>query len=210
MDWIDISRTLSPATAVWPGDQPVEWSWTTRLEEGGSVNLGAFQTSAHAATHVDAPFHVRASGKTTDALDVSVFVGQAEVVGVEDASIIRPRHVASVSTSRVLFQTYASTLPTDTWPETITPIHPDTVSALDKRGVLLVGTDAPSVDPLDSTDLPAHNALIEADIVNLEGLSLAGIEAGQYSLLSLPLKLQGADAAPVRAVLGDAGILQKG
>jgi arylformamidase len=207
MDLIDISRSLSPATAVWPGDQSVERTWTARLEEGNSVNLSAIHLSAHAGTHVDAPYHVRNDGDRTDALDLSVLVGPATVIEVTDDTAVRPRHVEGLKTPRVLFKTEASALPTDEWPDAITAIHPDTVSALDDQGVCLVGTDAPSVDPLDSTDLSAHHALIDAGIVNLEGLILADVTPGSYTLLSLPMKLPGGDAAPVRAVLGDASLL---
>jgi arylformamidase len=200
MDLIDISRPLSPATAVWPGDQPVEWNWTARIEDGSSVNLGALSLSVHAGTHVDAPYHVREEGSRTEDLDLSVFIGPAEVVAV-DTDFVLPRHVEDVDAPRVLFKTAASAVPTGSWPETITPIHPDTVSALVDTSAVLVGTDAPSVDPLNSTDLQAHHGLIDADIVNVEGLCLADVAPGSYRLMALPLKLQGADAAPVRAVL---------
>jgi arylformamidase len=36
---------------------------------------------------------------------------------------------------------------------------------------------------------------------NLEGLLLATVPEGCYTLVALPLRLQGADASPVRAVL---------
>jgi arylformamidase len=208
MDLIDISRPLSPATAVWPGDQPVEWDWTARLEEGSSVNLGAFRFSTHAGTHVDTPYHVRDEGaSSSDAFDLSVFVGAVEVIDVQEASQIRPSHVAEVEAPRVLFKTSVSTLPVDAWPDTIAAIAPEAIATLDRKEAVLVGTDAPSVDPLDSTDLPAHHALIEHGIINLEGLHLAGVEPGRYSLIALPLRLEGADAVPVRAVLGDASLL---
>lgn len=200
MDLIDISRPLSPATAVWPGDQPVDWNWTTRIDEGSSVNLGALHLSVHAGTHADAPRHVQQEGDTTDAFDLSTFIGPAEVVSV-DADIIMPHHVEDVSAERVLFQTNASALSAEEWPNTITALHPDTVSTLAESGVVLIGTDAPSVDPLDSTDLPAHQALIRASIVNLEGLALGEVDPGGYWLLALPLKVKEGDAAPVRAVL---------
>jgi len=204
MDLIDISRPLSPTTAVWPGDQPVDWRWTAQLEDGDSVNLGAIQLSTHAATHADAPYHVREEGGTTSQLSLSSFVGPAEVVEIEDeADAIRPRHVDSVDAPRVLFKTTASSLPTDTWPDSIVPLHPDAVSALAQSDTVLVGVDGPSVDPLDSTELPAHNALIDAGIVNLEGITVAGVEPGRYVLIALPLNIPDADAAPVRAVLSD-------
>jgi arylformamidase len=203
MDLIDISRPISPATAVWPGDQLVEWKWTAQLDDGNSVNLGALHLSTHTGTHVDAPYHVANHGNTTDDFDLSVFVGPVDVVDVEDASRVRPGHVSGVDASRVLFKTEASTIPVTEWPDAVTAIHPDTIAVLDQKDVVLVGTDAPSVDPLDSTDLPAHHALIQSGIVNVEGLCLEDVDPGQYSLLCLPMRLQDADAAPVRAVLGD-------
>ena len=200
MDLIDISRPLTPATAVWPGDQPVEWSWTAQMKEGSTVNLGAIHLSTHAGSHADAPRHARENGDTTDHFDLSAFIGPVEVVDIEEG-VIRPHHVKAVTTSRVLFRTSASELSVDEWPESITPLHPDTVSALAESKTVLVGTDAPSVDPLDSSSLPAHHALIDAEIINLEGLSLAHVAPGRYRLVALPLKIQSADAAPVRAVL---------
>lgn len=203
MRLIDISRGLSPATAVWPGDQPFDWSWTAQLEEGDAVNLGAITLSTHTGTHVDAPLHVQSEGASTNAFDPETFVGPAEVIDVTGAETITPSHVRSVGADRVLFKTAASALAKDEWPHRITPLAPETVPLLAEQGVELIGTDAPSVDPLDSTDLPTHHALIDAGIVNIEGLTLTDVQPGRYSLLALPLKLEEADAAPVRALLGE-------
>ena len=197
---LDISRPLSPATAVWPGDRPMEWAWTTRKGDTMAVNLGAFSMSTHAGTHADAPLHVQSDGASIDALPLEAFVGPALVINV-DAPIIHPEHVPSSSPPRVLFRTPHSHLSADAWDPDWTPLDPNTVQALRERDVVLMGTDAPSVDPIDSTDLPAHHALIEAGIVTLENLALADISPGRYELLALPLSLPGADAAPVRAVL---------
>jgi arylformamidase len=68
-------------------------------------------------------------------------------------------------------------------------------------GVVLVGTDAPSVDPPDSIDLPTHNALLAAGIPILENLRLEDPPPGEYELVALPLPIVGADASPVRAIL---------
>lgn len=203
MGLIDISQDLSPAIAVWPGDQPVEWKWTARLEEGSSVNLGSIRLSMHAGTHVDAPLHVDNDGATTDALSLEAFVGPVEVIEVDGAPSIEPHHVAELQAERVLFKTATYPRAANEWPTSITPLESGTVSVLNRHGAVLIGTDAPSVDPLESTDLPAHRALTEAGILNLEGLSLSDVEPGLYGLLALPLKIQGADAAPVRAILAE-------
>ena len=72
---------------------------------------------------------------------------------------------------------------------------------LKARNVVLIGLDVPSVDSPDSKDLPIHHALGEQNIAILESLLLRDVPAGVYELLALPLKLVGADGAPVRAVL---------
>jgi arylformamidase len=66
---------------------------------------------------------------------------------------------------------------------------------------VLVGLDTPSVDPFESKMLESHRALARTGMRNLEGLALAHVEPGLYTLVALPLKLEGADASPVRAIL---------
>lgn len=207
MRLIDISRELSPQTAVWPGDQSFEWMWTTQVEDGGSVNLGAVRLSTHTGSHVDAPLHVRSDGASTDAFTLEDFVGRAEVIDVTGAETIHRSHVRDAQAKRLLFKTSASTLSAHQWPETVTPVEPDVVPLLEEKDITLIGTDAPSVDPVDATHLAAHHALIDADIINIEGLDLQDVTAGVYSLLALPLRIREADAAPIRAVLGDPSLL---
>ena len=69
------------------------------------------------------------------------------------------------------------------------------------RGVRLIGLDTPSVDPASSKSLDSHQQLLRADLRVLENLLLDEVPAGDYELLALPLKLAGACASPVRAVL---------
>ena len=78
---------------------------------------------------------------------------------------------------------------------------PELIEHLAGQGTRLIGVDMPSVDAFDSKDLPAHNACLANDVMILEGLVLANVPAGRYELLALPLKLEGFDASPVRAVL---------
>jgi len=61
MELIDISIPLAPARPVWPGDTPYSCGWTSRRENGSSVNLAHLHFSAHAGTHADAPLHVESA-----------------------------------------------------------------------------------------------------------------------------------------------------
>jgi arylformamidase len=80
-------------------------------------------------------------------------------------------------------------------------VSAELVHWLADRGVVLVGVDTPSVDVFNSEGLPAHHALLERDVTWIEGLWLADAEPGRYLLVALPILLEGAGAAPVRAVL---------
>lgn len=203
----DITRTLTPATAVWPGDQPFRPTWTGRIEAGSSVNIGAITLSTHAGTHADAPLHFEPEGASIDTVPLTHFIGEAVVVAVEDTKIITTEHIRTVDlavTKRLLFKTRSSAVPDDRWAPDFTWFDPALIDHLGGHGVLLIGTDAPSVDPVDSTTLPAHHALARHGIVNLENLMLRDVPPGRYRLVALPMKLHGLDAAPVRAVLMDA------
>jgi arylformamidase len=85
--------------------------------------------------------------------------------------------------------------------EDFAALSPELIDHLHGLGVKLVGTDAPSVDPFASKDLPAHHRFLAHDMAILEGLALAGVPEGAYELIALPLRLVGFDASPVRAVL---------
>jgi arylformamidase len=89
-------------------------------------------------------------------------------------------------------------------------ISPGGARELVRRSVLLVGTDALSVDPVGDAGLPAHRELLAAGIVVLEGLDLSAAQPGRYQLIALPLLIPGADGAPARAVLKSSGSSRRG
>src|SRR5205807_8591530 len=85
--------------------------------------------------------------------------------------------------------------------EDFAALSPELVEDLHRQGVKLVGIDTPSVDPFSSKDLPAHKMFLRHDMAILEGLVLQHVPPGIYELTSLPLRLAGFDASPVRASL---------
>ena len=204
MEMYDITRSLSPAVAVWPGDRAFSAEWSARIDEGSAVNVGAFAMSTHAGTHADAPLHFRGDGLPIDKVPLSHFVGPVIVVEISDEEAVEVLHVEGIDfgeVRRVLFKTRASEVPDSSFATDFVYVNPNVVRFLGAKGIVLIGTDAPSVDPFDSRELPAHQALAHHGIVNLENLNLSGVEPGHYQLFALPLKIVGLDASPVRAVL---------
>ncbi len=203
--WIDVSRPVHADTVVWPGDTPFSRSWMRRTDRGDTVNLSSISLSVHTATHLDAPLHVDASASPVDVLPIAHFVGQVLVIDLQntETETIHPDLVQSIpsETKAVFFKTRHSKISETIWDSDWLPIDPETVSRLSAAGVVLVGTDAPSVDPQESKTLPAHRALAAAGMLQLEGLRLSKAEAGAYLFVALPLRIEGSDASPVRVVL---------
>jgi arylformamidase len=216
---LDITRGVNPQLASWPGDVPFTRTWSLRLgeppggsEEGGEpsvVNLGAFRQSTHVGTHADAPLHTEPEGASTSDFDLTAFLGPADVIDARNQGMISRgflKHAIKESLQgdlapRVLFRTEASEAPSSVFVYNFPPMTDQAIDLMAKRGVVLVGTDAPSVDPISSDRLDAHHALNRHGIVNLENLFLPGVSPGRYELIALPMRLEGMDAAPVRAVL---------
>lgn len=114
---------------------------------------------------------------------------------------MRPSDLPSdLGAPRLLVRTDTFTDP-DHFREDFAALHPDLVASCADRGVRLIGIDTPSVDPFSSKDLPAHRAFLARDLAILEGLVLANVPDGLYELIALPLRLDGFDASPVRAIL---------
>ena len=200
----DISRPVSPAIAVWPGDQAFHMRWTMRLASGDSCNVAAVTMSVHTGTHADAPYHFDEHGAAIADVPLEPYLGPATVVeagagGSIDGDTLRALDLARIR--RVLFKTRASGLPESQWDTGFAFLTERAAQHLADSGLLLVGTDAPSVDAHDSKTLAAHRALARGGVAILESLHLAAVPPGEYELIALPLRLAGLDASPVRAVL---------
>jgi arylformamidase len=170
---------------------------------GCSVNLGQISLSIHTGTHVDAPYHYDSRGVTVEHLPIETLMGPAWVADVRGRDIIRRADLGAFElerTPRVLLRTDAW-LDRGRFPASIPVMDPALINWSHQAGVLLVGVDVPSVDSIDSKDLPNHHALGKCGIVIVESLDLSEVPVGAYELVVLPLRLVGADGSPVRAIL---------
>ncbi len=201
---IDISPLVSPRIAVWPGDTPYQRRELCALAAGDNLDLSTIETTVHVGAHADAPSHYRAGLPGIAARPLGLYFGPCEVVHVPGCRgrRIRPDDLPRAPRApRVLLRTDSVPDP-ERWNADFSALSPELIAWLhDTHGVFLVGLDTPSVDPQDSKTLPAHQALADRDMAVLEGLVLGHVPEGRYTLSALPLKLEGADASPVRAAL---------
>jgi arylformamidase len=199
----DITPTVSEALAVWPGDTPPSREVLLDMRAGANLSLSTLHSTVHVGAHVDAPSHYGVDAPSIESRPLDLYLGPCHVVRrrVGPGARLQPEVAPDpVRAERVLFATGSFPDP-GRFNEDFAALSPELIENLHARGVRLVGIDTPSVDPFDSRDLPTHRACLERDMAILEGVVLDGVPEGLYELIALPLKLQGFDASPVRAVL---------
>ena len=200
---IDISPPISADLAVWPGDVPFQRAINLSIDAGANIDLSSIHTTVHLGAHTDAPSHYQAGGAGIAARDLSFYLGDAQVmrVSVGPSERVRPEHLtAPITAHRVLFRTGSYPNPNAFNPD-FCSLSPVLIEQLAGEGVRLVGIDTPSIDPVDSKDLPSHAMVAAHTMAILEGIVLDDVPDGVYTLVALPLSIVGADASPVRAVL---------
>lgn len=198
----DISQVLRPGLPVWPGDTPFALERVWDMARGAPVNVARATMSTHAGTHGDAPLHYAPGAADSAACTLEPYLGECLVVDARHAAgRVEPGDLPPLGGARrVLLRTF-DCFPHDRWVSDFTAIAPATIAHLAAAGVVLIGTDAPSLDPENSQEMAAHQAVLAADMRILEGLVLDDVPPGPYELIALPLPIAGADASPVRAVL---------
>jgi arylformamidase len=201
----DITRTINPSLAVWPGDTPFSAQLLMNMQAGASVNLTTITLSSHTGTHTDAPFHFTQDGLTTEKAPLEAYAGPATLVTVQrEAGPLVPADFPTLDWSKVqrlLVHSTASDKPASEFPTQIVYPSPELADFMARYNIVLFGSDAPSMDHVESKTLPGHNALHRHGIAILEGLLLTGVPDGVYELIALPLKIEGGDGSPVRAIL---------
>ena len=185
----DISQELF-GCAVYPGDPQPERFVTLSIKNGDVCNLTAFKMCAHNGTHVDAPFHFYADGKTIDQVDLDRFIGWAYVAEHEgDISADDAKNIlkAANGCERILVKGKAV-------------VTKEAAQVFAQARIKLFGNESQTVGPIDAPK-EVHLIMLGAEIVLLEGIRLEKVPVGKYFLNAVPLNLGGADGSPCRATL---------
>ncbi len=201
---IDISPEIHPGIAVFPGDTAFRQEFLLSLDRGDGFTLSKIETTVHLGAHTDAPSHYSVRGPTMESRPLALYCGPAEVVevAVSRGERIGVAHLKgrNFRTPRVLFKTGTFPNP-DHWNSDFSSLSSELVDHLASHGVQLVGIDTPSIDLADDKVLESHHAVSRHGLAVLEGVVLSHVQEGLYELIALPLRIRGADASPVRAVL---------
>jgi arylformamidase len=204
-DWIDISVPLRTGMVHYPGDPPVKLDLDQDLDKGDPVTVTRISMSAHAGTHVDAPRHFLKGTASIDDMPVDATNGAARVITITDEESIKLPELEGhdiVSGEILLFKTRNSSLWShDTFRRDFVYLSTPAAVYLAEKGVRAVGIDYLSVDGFEKNEGEAHRILLEASVWIIEGLDLSAVEPGRYDLMCLPLRIEGGEAAPARALV---------
>ncbi|MDM7918262.1 MAG: cyclase family protein, partial [Methanosarcina sp.] len=196
-------------------------------KDGCAVSRLSF--GSHTGTHVDAPSHVLKNGLSVDSLNLENLMGWAVVLdfslrkGALKDSILDKAYSdlkIAESVSILLLKTKSSFhwendsrvsglqagesnkgIELEEPPENSVYLDSGAADWIVRKGFKTVGIDSFSVDSLSSENLPAHYTLLSNNVNIVECLDLSLADAGIYFFLCLPLKIEGCDGAPARALL---------
>jgi len=207
--WIDVTATLDPArTPVYAGDAPMRFDFLKDMRKGDILTLSVYSLGAHSGTHIDAPMHFVANGAPIDQVALDPLIGAARVIDIPDS--VRAIDAGELNkhdwrgAKRVLFRTRSTLrgwMDSATFHRDFAYIAPDAAQLLADARVLLVGVDYISAEQFGAPAPRTHQILLGREIPIVEGLDLRPVQAGDYDLIVLPLKVRGHEAAPARAIV---------
>jgi len=202
----DISVPIRSGGLVYPGNPEIEIGLQQAVAKGAGANVSFIRFGSHTGTHADAARHFFDDGQTVDAIPLDRLIGPALLLAFPDD--LRAVSAADLEQhelkghTRVLLRTRNSALLSQKeFVRDYTYLAPDGAQYLLEKGVELVGIDYLSIEQFHSGHHMTHRTLLERSVVIVEGLDLSVPAPGEYELICLPLRIEGCDGAPARAVL---------
>jgi arylformamidase len=201
----DVSVKVRAGMHVYPGDPLPALTRVRAIANGDPANLTHLSLGAHTGTHLDAPAHFIDGAPTLEQIPLDRMVGEATVLDLRgrsaiDAAVLHQHGIRAGDI--VLFKTDNSALwERPGFQEGFTYLTRDAAEYLVERHVKTIGIDYLSIEQFGSSTFEAHKILLGRGVLIIEGLDLRAVGPGSYLLVCLPLRLQGVDGAPARAVL---------
>jgi arylformamidase len=202
----DVSVPIRSGGLVYPGNPEIDITLQQAVAKGAGANVSALRFGSHTGTHADAARHFFDDGQPVDQIPLERLIGPALLVRFGDdvraigAAELRAHDLSGHT--RILLRTRNSALLSQKgFVPDYTYLAPDGAQLLVDKGVELVGIDYLSIEQFHSGHHRTHRTLLAKSVVILEGLDLSVPPAGVYQLICLPLRIEGCDGAPARAVL---------
>jgi len=171
------------------------------IKENGA-NETVITLNVHTGTHLDAPLHMIDGGAPIESISVEKLVTKCRVLDFTNiGGKIGREELEGCDIKKDEFIIFKTTNSNDReFNFGFVFLDAGGAEYLANIGIRGVGTDSLGIER-SQPDHRTHTTLMSHGIIILEGLRLAEVEEGEYLLVALPLKLEGVDGAPARAVL---------
>ena len=198
MKLVDLSVVINKDTPVYPGDPEVKIQ-PLGVFKKDTYNDHHVSFATHVGTHIDAPWHMVADGKTLDQISIEQFVGRGRLIKVENKMF----DLAAVKKAKirqgdiVLFHTGMSDVYHKDEYFNYPEMSPEIANYLVSVKVKMIGIDmlSPDKEPYE-----VHRILLGADVLIIENLTnLEQLAAKEFTVYALPIKFQ-LDGAPARVI----------
>lgn len=209
MKVIDLSHTIKNDMQIYPGD-PAPTIERSLEHDKDYCHVDRLNLGSHTGTHIDAPYHFLKDGKRISDFTAGYFVGRGIVIdvrGMEENEAITLDQVKAYDKDieKGMF-VFLMTGWDKYFGQEKYLKHPflseDAAKYFLDKGVQIVGLDALNIDSTQDEVFASHNVLLPSDVLIVENLckldTIPEAKDAIYSLL--PLKVEGTDGSPVRAV----------
>lgn len=202
---IDLTHTLKNNITVYPGTPGPAFIPCATIEKDGFAESSIIMTT-HIGTHMDAPCHILPGARSLEQFPLEQFMGKGMVLDCTQASsitldLLRPKEEQIRQCAFVLF--YSGWQQKWNTPRYFDPFPTLTTEAtrwLLRFPLKALGFDAISVDTMTDDALPNHHLLLQKEVLIIENLTnLDQLVGKDFQLYCIPLKIDRADASPVRA-----------
>jgi kynurenine formamidase len=204
---VDLSHEYSNEMPLYPG-LPTPAFRDIALVERDGYAMSEYHLLNHIGTHVDAPSHQIAGGDTldeiplerlvTDAVTVDLSVREAGAIGSDELEPL----LGDLGEGDWLFlcsdngRNWGKEAYWTGWS------YPDVdaAAALIERGIVGIGFDGPSADPVDTETFDLHKVWLGAGRMILENLTNLDLLPARTHVVVAPLKVRAANGAPARVL----------
>lgn len=223
MNYIDLTLELHDGLVTYQSHPPISIKPSSTFESSGHRYIPpciGFQSSMiafsdHSGTHVDAPSHFLKDGGSVESMDIRKLLGNGLLLDVtpwkNPDEPVTAEMLKEAERTQGLYVEKGDIVLIRTWKGQWGEEGFFEAKALDasaghwlaEKEIHVVGLDLPNIDIHDNMKREVHLALLSKEICIVENLvNLDKVpKHSRFIFMGMPLKLRGATASPIRALV---------
>ncbi len=194
----DLSMLIDKRTPNWPGDPEIIIQNVSTVKKD-KIGKKVLTFHSHFSTHIDAPSHMVAGGKTLSDYPIDKFVGEGIVLDVRGQKEIDTNLDSVKKEDIVFFLTgYSDNMYRNDYFQNNPVLTEKIAKELVKKKIKIIGLDSPTPDNEPYT---LHKLFFKYDILIIENLvNLHELAGKRFQCYALPLNIKDGDGAPCRVI----------